>query len=161
MSLLERTTHLCLIAVSVIAGYVLIEHRAVDRKRTETFVGKRVSLPDGSFRSRNVVVLLSTHCRFCRESAPLYRQLSAAAAGNSASASFIVLTFEPIDQMKAFLDRLGIGASEVAVVPDSLGARVTPTMLLVDQRGVVVDAMVGELPRASEQNPIKFLRGHS
>jgi thiol-disulfide isomerase/thioredoxin len=160
MSLLEKTTHLCLIGVSVLAGYVLIEHRAVDQKRTETFVGKRVSLPAGSLRSRNVVVVLNTHCRFCRESAPFYRQLGAEAARNSTSASFIVLTFEPLDQMRAFLDQLGIGSSKVAVMPDSLDTRVTPTMLLVDQKGVVVDAMVGELSKAGERKPVEFLENH-
>jgi len=161
MSLLEKTTDLCLIPVSVIAGCLLIQHNAVERKRTETFVGKRVNLPEGSLRSRNVVVVLSTSCRFCRESAPLYRQLGAAAARNSTSASFIVLAFEPLDRMKAFLDTLGIGASNVAVMPDSLETRITPTMLLVDQKGVVVDAMVGELSKATEEKPMKFLDSHS
>jgi hypothetical protein len=161
MSLLERTTHLCLISVSLIAAYLLIQHSAIDRKRTETFLGKRVKLPDGSLRSRNVVVVLNTSCRFCRESAPLYRQLGATAARNSTSASFIVLTFEPLDRMKVFLDQLGIGASTVAEMPDSLDTRVTPTMLLVDEKGVVVDAMVGELPKAKEDKPMKFLENHS
>jgi thiol-disulfide isomerase/thioredoxin len=161
MSLLEKTAHICLIGVSVIAGYVLIQTHTVGRQHTETFVGKRVNLPDGSLSSRNVVVALSTHCRFCRASAPLYRELAAAAARNPTSASFIVLTMEPMDQMRAFLDQLGISASRVVEVPESLQIRVTPTMLLVDQKGVVVDAMLGELPKANEQKPVKFLGSHS
>ncbi|HLH41590.1 MAG TPA: hypothetical protein VKV74_01295 [Bryobacteraceae bacterium] len=63
--------------------------------------------------------------------------------------------------MKAFLDQLGIGVSKIVAVPESLEIGATPTMLLVDQKGVVVDAMVGELPKAKEQKPIKFLEGHS
>jgi hypothetical protein len=63
--------------------------------------------------------------------------------------------------MKAFLDQLEIGASKVAVMPDSLDTRITPTMLLVDQKGVVVDAIVGELPKDREEKPMKFLDSHS
>jgi len=68
---------------------------------------------------------------------------------------------EPMDQMNAFLDELGISASRVVHVPESLEIRVTPTMLLVDQKGVVVDALLGELPKAKEQKPMKFLDRHS
>lgn len=170
MPVLDKVTHVCLISVSLVALYVLIDQRMV-RSRQEPrrstpsdFIGRRLDFPEISWSTqrRSVVLAISSHCRYCIHSTPLYRSLGSAAAAKSGrgNGALVVVTFEPVETMEAFLAQQGIVATKVLHVDfDSLRVRSTPTLLLVDAQGKVVDAFVGLVPPGKTDIPIKFLQG--
>jgi hypothetical protein len=58
----------------------------------------------------------------------------------------VALFPQPVEESRAYLNRLGIGINDIVQSPlSSVGASGTPTLLLIDNRGAVVDSWVGKL----------------
>jgi hypothetical protein len=168
MPILEKVAHVCLIGVSLVAVYVLVEQRVISgpatrnsRSTVADFKGKRINLPGAAWRTNNVVLAITSHCRYCIQSMPLYQKLSLAVSKRPNDSALFVLSFEPADDIKAFLAKEQVTPTQVLQTQfNSLGVTSTPTMLLVDNRGVVLDAMIGALPADKEPDPVRFLEGH-
>jgi len=83
MSKLERLTHICLIAACVVSLGLLLERRFAPARSTHSprldgLIGKRLDLPGANWKSSkvNVVLFLNTHCHFCENSIPFYREVA-------------------------------------------------------------------------------------
>ena len=170
MTVLDKITHICLISVSLVALYVLIDQKIVHsgqeprRSTPSDFIGRRLDLPEISWPThrRSVVLAISSHYKYCIQSTPLYRSLGSAAAAKNGpgNGALVVVTVEPVETMEAFLAQQAIVATKVLHVDfDSLKVLSTPTLLLIDAQGKVVDAFVGLLPPGKTDIPIKFLQG--
>jgi thiol-disulfide isomerase/thioredoxin len=121
-------------------------------QRRSILVGTKISLAgiDWSKSNRTVVLALSTGCHFCSESAPFYQELQQQKRDD---VRLVALFPQPVEESRAYLNRLGIGINDIVQSPlSSVGASGTPTLLLIDNRGAVVDSWVGKLTDvASEQ----------
>jgi hypothetical protein len=110
-------------------------------------VGKAISLPDTDWKRNNqtLVLVLSTGCHFCTESASFYKELvqKRAKQGNT---RLVAALPQPVDASRKYLSDLGIAVDDVRQLPpNSLGVRGTPTLLLVNKDGVVTDSWRGKL----------------
>jgi thioredoxin-related protein len=110
--------------------------------------GTRLSLSgvDWSQSDRTLLLALSTTCRFCAESAPLYQRLQQDKPKN---VRLLAVLPQSIDDSQKYLTKLGLNVPEVAQAPlISIGVRATPTLILIDKNGIVNKSWVGKLPDA-------------
>lgn len=123
-------------------------------------IGSRLLLDgvDWSRRERTIVLVLSTSCHFCTESAPFYRRLASEARLRRGVGLVAVLP-QAREQAGLYLEELGVAVDAVVQAPvGSTGARGTPTVMFVDSMGVVARAWIGRLPPESEAQVIDVLK---
>jgi len=164
MKHLERITYICLILTSIIATSVMVEQHISpkNQRRSTELVGTHLSLPEVSWNTAttHVVVALSSHCHFCVESLPFYRQLAEVSRRSNRQLSLTILTGDPKDTARGFLldnqlvpDHLVLTSLSTISVP----IRGTPTLLLVNSNGIVTKAFRGKLTELEETTLLKFL----
>jgi hypothetical protein len=98
---------------------------------------------DWKKNDRTLVLAISTHCHFCTESTPFFRRLGVEV---QRSVKVVALLPEPVDDAERYLNSEGVRVDQVKQVAlGSLGIQGTPTMLLVDSKGIVKDIWLGKL----------------
>jgi hypothetical protein len=112
---------------------------------------------DWSRSDRNLVLALSTQCHFCSESAAFYRKLLPAA--RSKQIRSVAVLPQPIEESRPYLETLGVEVQELKQLPlSSIGVGATPTILLIDSKGVVLKTWEGKLPGTSEADVLAHLQ---
>jgi thiol-disulfide isomerase/thioredoxin len=137
----------------------VLEHSKNDREAGS--IGRPVALENIDWRSnkKTLVLYISPHCPYCNQSAPFYRSLVEKFSGSS-EVSLATLMLEPIDVAKAHLKHFDIGIDQIYQGDlDSIGIRGTPTLLLVDDHGTVLDAWIGKLSDEREAEVLRKLEG--
>ncbi len=151
-----------LLSAALVKIYVLpasLSRPAAVDVRTGTSLKRRMPGIDWAKNRHTLVLVLSTQCHFCRESAPFYRKLAAAAARNLKT---IALLPQPVPESQEYLSNEGIHVDEVRQAPiRSIGFAGTPSLLLVDGGGVVTGVWVGKLEPDQEAQVMKALRTNS
>ncbi|MGC1786602.1 MAG: hypothetical protein WA718_07680 [Terriglobales bacterium] len=115
--------------------------------------GTRLSVPgfDWSRSNRTLVMVLSTQCHFCSESAEFYKKLlpEATLRGTQVVA---VLPQSP-EESRQYFANLGLPTSNVTIQQEgATGIHVsgTPTLILADNKGSVIRAWAGKLAPGGE-----------
>jgi thiol-disulfide isomerase/thioredoxin len=154
----------CLLSVVLIKTYLLrgntIQPTIVPTGSAGTVaVGAKLTsqLPDVSWDSNGetVILALSTHCHFCTDSAPFFRQLSEKSGRNF---KIVAVLPESVAESKIYLDREGVHVNQLKQLSlDRLGVAGTPTMLLLDNRGKVTESWVGMLSPEAQSQALKTI----
>jgi len=116
-----------------------------DPRQPSIAPGIKIVLPtvDWTKSNRTVVLALSTSCHFCAESAPFYQNL---AKEKRADVRILALFPQSLQDSHSYLDKLGIKVDDVVQSPlAAIGVSGTPTLLLVDNQGVVIHSWVGRM----------------
>jgi thioredoxin-related protein len=67
---------------------------------------------------------------------------------------------QPVEDGRNYLNKLGVSVDEVRQLPlDKIGVQGTPTIILVDDSGVVRNSWIGFLPPDAELSVLKALNG--
>ena len=156
----EIGSNIAIILLVIILGYFHISRSLASpaqplQKRTESDVikpGTKIPLAsvDWSIGERNLLMVLSTTCRFCTESMPFYQRL---VHRNVQSKGLRVVAAFPQDTHDArkYLDEHGVTVDEIVkAAPSEAMVRATPTLMLLDKNGVVIQTWVGMLHREKE-----------
>jgi len=164
MSKLEGASHICVIVVCVLVGYVLVDQRFFPKRPSlparataregGLVAGKRADIwgIDWAAARLNLVVAMTTRCKYCLASMPLYHRLGEMSKAGGAVGLFVVSS-EPAETVSAFLANEKVNARKVLEVPlGSFGVTATPTMLLVDPAGLIKKTYVGKLSAAQEED---------
>ena len=114
---------------------------------------------DWSRADRTLVMALSTQCHFCSESAGFYQRLLRAA---SVSKVPVVAVFpQPTAEAREYWASHGLAPSGVDLEQAPL-ARIsvsgTPTLIVVDRKGLIAGAWVGKLAARGEAEVIKQIQ---
>ncbi|PYS23251.1 MAG: hypothetical protein DMF72_09800 [Acidobacteria bacterium] len=117
---------------------------AAASRRAVVQPGTRIFVPgiDWSKSNRTLLLALSTHCHFCTESAPFFKQLK---QRRTDDVRIVAVFPQPVDQAKPYLDKLDLSFEIVQSSLDTLGISGTPTLLLIDRDGAVTESWVGRL----------------
>jgi thioredoxin-related protein len=117
--------------------------------------GTQVSLEYEWPRStKTLVLVLSTTCRFCDDSAPFYKKLTITFP-NRQLVRFVAVFPQEIETGTKHLADLGVFIGDVRQSSlSSLGVSATPTLILVDATGKVIESWVGKLSPADESRVI-------
>ncbi|HEV2305073.1 MAG TPA: hypothetical protein VGR93_06110 [Candidatus Acidoferrales bacterium] len=108
---------------------------------------------------RTLVFGLQTTCHFCTESAPFFRKLVKSVPKDMKTVAVLPQT---TDEAKQYLDALGVRINDVRQASLSdIGITGTPTLLLVDNLGVVKSAWVGKLSPVAQAAVLSAVQGGS
>ena len=155
---IELVANAAIIVVACLLGVTLIKNWLP--KRTESTVQPpadnrpirnttpTVSSLDVDWKKSKLtlVLALSTQCHFCTESAPFYKGLK-----KRDGVHLVAVLPQDLSESKKYLAQLAIGVDEVRQVSlPSIGVEATPTLLLVDQQGVIKNTWRGKLSRLQE-----------
>jgi hypothetical protein len=132
---------------------------------SEIAIGDTLRLPQAPwFNNDNTLVLiLQRGCQFCEASAPFYRkllravdQLNRAHVSNTIHVTAVLPG--PVAASKAYLERMQLSISDVQQSSlASLKTPYTPTLLMVDRRGIVKRMWVGQLSQNQEEQILRAL----
>jgi thioredoxin-related protein len=120
--------------------------------------GTKISLPgiDWSKSDRTLLLALSTGCHFCSESAPFYQNLEQQKLND---VRLLALFPQPVEDGRIYLNKLGVSVSEIVQSPlASVGVSGTPTLLLIDKQGTVINSWIGKLPDDEQEKVIAQIR---
>jgi thioredoxin-related protein len=161
---IELTTNIAIITVAVLLSVVLVKTyflsgRGPDGPTALPTIpnGTKISLQDVNWaaKKRTMLMVLSNTCRYCTESADFYKKLAQERAKLDDLRIIAVLPQE-VAAGQAYLNKLGVSVDEVRQSQlDAIGVRATPTLLLVDDKGVVTGSWVGKLPAENEAEVLK------
>jgi hypothetical protein len=163
---IETAANIAIIFVAVMIGVVLVKNylfagRNPPAPRDISIpVGTKVSLPGVNWdqNSRTLLLVLQKGCHFCTDSAPLYQRLVKEMSGRSDVHLVAVLPQDPLDGKK-YLDDLGVSISDVKQAElSSVGVSGTPTLILLNSKGVVEKSWVGKLPPEKETELLNQLQ---
>ena len=116
---------------------------------------------DWNQSDKTLVLVLSTTCKFCIESTSFYQRLSSARSGRSDLRLFAVLP-QTHDESSKYLSAGSILVDGIQNArPSDLQVNGTPTLILVDHEGKVVNSWVGKLPPEKEAEVFSTVFGNS
>ena len=152
---IEAAANVIVILVAVVVGSVFLKDRfsSAPPEPPGVKAGDKLTNLDGwdwAAHDQTLVLGLRKGCHFCEDSAPFYQRLTAQQQGGSNST--IVAVFpDAADAVKEVVQSEGLRVHALAGVPlERLKISGTPTLLLVDRSGTVVNAWTGMLSPRQE-----------
>lgn len=112
----------------------------------ESPVGKTIPLENVNWKEnkRTLVLYASTNCKYCTESSPFYQRLVKEMPTNGVS--LVAVLPQSVEEAKAYLNANDVNIPQVLNSSlDSIGVRGTPTLLLIDENGVISEYWRGKL----------------
>jgi hypothetical protein len=163
----ELLANIAIIVVALLLGGVLVKrylltgNEAAPAARIDPRIpaGTKASLTgvDWAKNGQTLLLVLSSDCRYCTESASFYQRLTRETAGR-ADVHLIALFPQEVAEGRKYLDNLGISINEIRQAsPGSTGAGGTPTLILVDAQGVIKNSWVGKLSAPEESEVLNQL----
>lgn len=160
---LDIVTNIALVIVAVIASAVLVRNYLLSRAGRDLppqiAVGEKLSLTgvDWQGYGATLVLALAPGCDSCSESAPFYRRLTAELATQRVHMTGVLPA--SVEESREYLRSLKVEIADVRQGSfEALKIRGTPTLILVDQQGVVVNVWLGRFPPEQEQQVIDTIR---
>lgn len=162
----ELLANIAIIVVALLIGVVLVRRYLLPvptdvghAEVAQVKPGTRLSLPglDWGKSDKTLLLVLSADCRYCTESAPFYRRLAEQRGGRQ-DVRLIAVLPQGVGTARQYLGGLGVAVDEIAqATPAALNARATPTLIVVDRTGSVVQSWVGMLPAEKEAEVVRTL----
>jgi hypothetical protein len=154
----EVAANIAIVVVAILLGVVLVRkyllpdaHAPIPPVPTIA-PGTKLSLPnvDWQVNGRTLLLALSTTCRFCTESGPFYQRVAQERAKNQ-NIRLVAVFPQSVAEAQKYLSDMGVTVDEVREARlDSIGVMATPTLILANAEGAVVESWVGKLPGERE-----------
>ena len=169
MKILEKISMVAVLCAAVLLSVVLIKDHLLSKQTMQpaqaalsesAIKGQTINLPgvDWNGDAPTLVASLSTSCHFCTESTSFYKKLLAARQLHEANFRFLTLFPQEKADAVDYLKRQNL-ISDAVLTADltSLDVTGTPTLLLIDSRGVVQKVWVGKLSETDEKDVLSKL----
>jgi hypothetical protein len=115
--------------------------------KTGEAIAGAVGAVDFTKATGTVVLFLRSTCHYCTESMPFYRRLVEAAHAKGSKVKLAAVSFEAVSVTRKYLEQHQVGIDDVHTLSTgSTRLNGTPTLLLLDRRGIVQMTMIGKLP---------------
>lgn len=113
---------------------------------------------DYSGATSTLLIAISTQCTYCNQSIPFYNQLADLKVKGKISPRSIVIFPDSDDEVEPYARQYQLQTDYKSSVDfEQLKLAGTPTMILVDQNGNVVDFWVGALQPEAQQHLVNSL----
>jgi hypothetical protein len=160
---LESVTNIAILIAAVIASAVLVRNYFLSGPGPglppQIAVGEKFPLADVDWKGNGntLVLALAPGCESCSESAPFYRRLTAELPAQRIHMTAVLP--ESVEQSREYLRGLVVEVDDVRQGSFALlKIRGTPTLILVDEQGVVRNVWLGRFPPDKEQQVIDTIR---
>ena len=162
---IELIANICIIAVALVICAAFVKRFILKLSSTASAAsgvatGTKITLPDvdWAMNGKTLLLVLSTGCKFCSASAPFYQHLASKAMSQQ-GAKLIAVLPQGVEQGREYLKSLNVTIDDVKQVsPLVLGVRATPTLILVNNAGLVTDTWVGQLSADKEAEVLARLQ---
>ncbi|MCU1284064.1 MAG: hypothetical protein JWO13_414 [Acidobacteriales bacterium] len=159
-SKLEAAANVAIVIVAVLVIAVIVRNQLSSQQPNvppQIAVGASVPLKDTDWKgnSKTLVLGISTTCHYCTESAPFYQRI-ARQTDRSRSVHMMAVLPQPFSEAMAYLAKLKVPVRDVRQATlASIPISGTPTILLVNDRGIVQKVWRGKLPPEDESEVMK------
>ncbi|MEQ1644602.1 MAG: hypothetical protein ABL959_14230 [Pyrinomonadaceae bacterium] len=155
----EIGSNVAIILLAVLLGYFVVDRvfakptpPAAGAEASTIKPGTKITAKSIDFQKseKNLVLVLSTACKYCTESVPFYQRL---VERNAADKKLqIVATFaqEPAEAARYLIDKNLSVDQIVKADPSEIQVRGTPTLILTDKNGTVLESWAGKLSSDKE-----------
>jgi len=159
-------SNVAVLCASLLLSYVLVnEHIVHPVSRLgiglpANEIGKALTLQgvDWSANGQTLLLVVSSHCGFCVRSTPFWHKLSLLKISHHLNTKFVAASYEKPNTILEFLQQHDIRVDGVVSTPLSdLGVEATPTLMLVDSHGKVLNEWIGLLDNKGEDRIISEL----
>lgn len=151
---LETGANFATIALAGILGWAVI-HGGIARPVASAASARQPSGPrvgmdmsknnlglNWAANGRTLLIGMQTTCHFCTDSAPFFQKLAAASKGTR----IVAVLPQSLEDSKQYLAKLAVTVDDIKSAPlADIAVSGTPTMLLVDGKGIVRNVWVGKL----------------
>jgi hypothetical protein len=162
---IEIGANIAIIAVAALLGLVLIKNYLVADRQEQTdpvesgnqAKNTRIVLPDVDWQGngQTLVLAVSSTCHFCTESGVFYQQL----VRNQGKTRLVAVLPQSVKEGKRYFETLGVGIDEIRQSSlSAINVTGTPTLMLVNSDGVVVESWVGKLRAEQEAEVLNKAR---
>lgn len=165
---LERVSQIAFIVMCVVVSAVGIQRltpaaaEAPPARPGPFRAGEKITLHrdlEAGAAKATLVLGLSTNCRFCTASMPLYQRLTALDVVKDGRLRLGVVSLQAHDEMRKYLEAHHVAIGSIVPLADSgISLRGTPTAILVDRSGLVVNSWAGQLGPAEESALLSDVR---
>jgi hypothetical protein len=162
---IEVVGNLIVIAFAVVVGSIFLKDRLSPAPPESNVVKAGDKLAnvagwDWGAHDQTLVLGLRKGCHFCEDSAPFYQRLIAQQQQGGSKYPIVAVFPDTADMVKEVLQSEGLGVHALARVPlETLKISGTPTLLLVDRSGAVLNAWVGMLSPRQELEVMRATTG--
>ena len=148
MTIVDRFLSL---AVLVAVVYLAFTGRSAGVRRPELpqyRAGEKVDSIDGlpyNDHEKTVVLFLSSQCKYCLESLPFYRSLVEVRNAEHKAVAIAAISRDSQATFERYISEQSLRVDRTATVSKPAWPKMlaTPTMVVVDHNGIVLDAWVG------------------
>jgi hypothetical protein len=161
---IETTAHVTTIVAATLIAVVLVRAEFLPVARptitsppgAEAVKGKSVDSHalkvDWAKNHRTLIMAISTTFHYCKDSIPFYQRLA------GTDVKMVAALPQSVTEAQQYLSGSGVHVDDVKQVPlNTLGVRGTPTLLLVNDAGVVTDVWTGKLQPDQEAQVLAAL----
>lgn len=157
-NILDVTTNVVVVVFAVVAISVLVKNYfappgkiSVDFKKGSVF--PQISGVDYKQTPRTLILALNVDCRYCSRSVPFYNSLAEAHQKNAGQFNLIAAFInKDAGLVKSYAEEKQLAVRAIPGVDlDQLGVHMTPTLILVDNAGKVLDSWRGALQPDGER----------
>jgi hypothetical protein len=164
---IEQIANLAVIVLALVIGSLLVKDRffSAGLQANEVKVGDRLTHIGGwewSAYDRTLVLVLRKGCHFCEDSAPFYQRLIIKRQQEGSDTALVAVFPDAADAVQEVMKSEGLDFRALTGVSlEGLKVSGTPTLLLVDNRGTVLNTWIGVLSPRQELEVMKFMACHS
>jgi hypothetical protein len=110
----------------------------------------------------SILLVLSIGCHFCSASTPFYKRLVAELRTSHGRSRVVAVFPQDREMARGYLRTEGIVVDDVLSIPlNQVMVQGTPTILLVDERGRIVNGWVGKLDAGGEHEVLTAIKRFS
>ena len=161
---LELTTNVAVVLVAVVVLSVFAQRffhqNTIAQLESGLKKGKQLNaLPaslGGIGANQALIVAMSTTCHYCRDSVPFYNRLEEMRQEIKGSTHIVAIFPDPEAEVTNYTQKEKLKVKAIAAIDfDSVNVTGTPTIILVDASGKILDFWVGKLSNDQEKEVIK------
>jgi hypothetical protein len=165
---IELAANVAIILVALLVGLVLLKNYWIKAPATRAEYTQysneprgrtKISLADVDWQKngQTLVMAVSSTCHFCTESGSFYQQLAKAHDGTR----LVAVLPQPVDEGRRYLAMLGVSVDEIKEAAlASIDVRGTPTLMMVNSDGMVVNKWEGKLESEQEREVLSRMKGN-
>lgn len=146
--------NLAIVLVVILIGVVFARNYLRSAPAHRDFLGTKVNLYgiDWEKNQQTLLLVLDEKCRFCTESAPFYQRLTR----ENTKVHLVAVLPQDVATSRKYLLSLSVPIEGIRQSSlDALGVEGTPTLILVNGKGEVIEAWAGKLPPEEETEVLK------
>lgn len=162
---LETATNIAvIIAALVVSGVFILNYLRPNDRRTRRLQagfekGQQLAqIPGIAYGEapKTLLIALNTNCGFCTESIHFYNRLAEIQRASNSKTRIITIFPSTAKEIQQYAEQHRLGLNTMAAVDfRALNVAGTPTMILVDTNGRVIDFWIGKPSESTERQIIK------